>query len=200
MRGLKLDYVNVVDVEATCWEGSPPVGQHNDIIQIGLSGVDIGGNAHGHIKATAYRWVTPTTSLISDYCESVVKIDTDDKPGDLLLAIKHNGIRFADACQWLSHTMGARRRVWASWGEYDRSQFIRQCTRERVEYPFGSYHLNVKAMFAVLSGHNRTCGVEEALSIIGLKFDGVPHNGAHDAHNIARILSWMLKRFKGLPV
>ena len=33
--------VNVVDVEATCWDGSPPPGQVSEIIEIGLTVVDL---------------------------------------------------------------------------------------------------------------------------------------------------------------
>ena len=29
-----LDKIIVVDIEATCWEGKPPQGMHNDIIEI----------------------------------------------------------------------------------------------------------------------------------------------------------------------
>jgi inhibitor of KinA sporulation pathway (predicted exonuclease) len=33
-------YVNVVDVEATCWSGRPPAGQSNEIIEIGVCVLD----------------------------------------------------------------------------------------------------------------------------------------------------------------
>ncbi|MFE2626194.1 DNA polymerase III, partial [Streptomyces caelestis] len=33
--------LNVVDVEATCWEGQPPPGQVSEIIEIGLTVVDL---------------------------------------------------------------------------------------------------------------------------------------------------------------
>lgn len=33
--------LNVVDVEATCWDGTPPVGAVSEIIEIGLTVVDL---------------------------------------------------------------------------------------------------------------------------------------------------------------
>lgn len=36
-----MNLVNVVDVEATCWAGQPPPGQVNEIIEIGLTVVDL---------------------------------------------------------------------------------------------------------------------------------------------------------------
>lgn len=35
------DLLNVVDVEATCWEGTPPPGAVSEIIEIGLTVVDL---------------------------------------------------------------------------------------------------------------------------------------------------------------
>jgi len=32
--------LNVVDVEATCWQDNPPSGQRSEIIEIGLTVVD----------------------------------------------------------------------------------------------------------------------------------------------------------------
>ena len=34
-------FLNVVDVEATCWESVPPPGQISEIIEIGLATVDL---------------------------------------------------------------------------------------------------------------------------------------------------------------
>lgn len=33
--------LNVMDVEATCWDGQPPPGSVNEIIEIGLTVVDL---------------------------------------------------------------------------------------------------------------------------------------------------------------
>ena len=32
----KLDKILVVDIEATCWEGKPPAGEQNEIIEVGI--------------------------------------------------------------------------------------------------------------------------------------------------------------------
>lgn len=36
-----LDQILVVDLESTCWEGSPPAGMTSEIIEIGLCVVDV---------------------------------------------------------------------------------------------------------------------------------------------------------------
>src|SRR4051812_272830 len=40
--------LNVIDVEATCWDGQPPPGQVNEIIEIGLCVVDL--DAHERVE------------------------------------------------------------------------------------------------------------------------------------------------------
>nr|MDQ2829840.1 DNA polymerase III [Chloroflexota bacterium] len=37
----KLDQVVVIDVESTCWEGAPPVGEESEIIEIGVCTLDV---------------------------------------------------------------------------------------------------------------------------------------------------------------
>lgn len=35
------DLLNVIDIEATCWDGQPPPGAVSEIIEIGLTVVDL---------------------------------------------------------------------------------------------------------------------------------------------------------------
>jgi inhibitor of KinA sporulation pathway (predicted exonuclease) len=37
----KLDQIIVIDVESTCWQDTPPVGQESEIIEIGVCTVDV---------------------------------------------------------------------------------------------------------------------------------------------------------------
>ena len=53
---------------------------------------------------------------------------------------------FATACATLRKELGSEQRVWASYGDYDRRQFQRQCADAGVRYPFGIRHLNVKTL------------------------------------------------------
>ena len=45
-------WLNVVDVEATCWLGEPPQGQSSEIIEIGLTVIDFEA---GHIAFRSER-------------------------------------------------------------------------------------------------------------------------------------------------
>ena len=39
-RKMNRDVALVVDLEATCWRGHPPVGMHKERIEIGRAGID----------------------------------------------------------------------------------------------------------------------------------------------------------------
>src|SRR5439155_959968 len=73
------------------------------------------------------------------------------------------GVDFAAACAQVRDELRGRFRTWASWGEYDRRQFERQCV-DGVGYPFGSRHINVKERFATAFGLRRGVTVADGYS------------------------------------
>jgi inhibitor of KinA sporulation pathway (predicted exonuclease) len=169
-------YLNVVDVESTCWEREPPEGQHSDIIEIGISRVDI---EEARIIRSTGVLVRPESSEIGDFCTKLTTLTPE--------MVKQEGIPFSEACDWLRHTFGSHKTPWASWGDYDRIQFQRCCDRYLVRYPFGRTHLNIKHLFSVMRGNRFTTGMRHALKEAGLPLTGVHHRGADDARNIAEL-------------
>jgi inhibitor of KinA sporulation pathway (predicted exonuclease) len=175
-----LQFINVVDIESTCWERDPPRGQTSEVIEIGISVIAMYGTPKRQIVASESIVVLPTRSEISEFCTKLTSLTPE--------FVKKNGIPFKDAMQILKDKYGAFERVFASWGDYDRRQIERQCRDERVPYPFGPTHLNVKNLFSLRQGLQREIGVENALASLGNKFEGRPHRGIDDSKNIARLL------------
>ena len=97
-----------------------------------------------------------------------------------------------EACRLLRKQYKCDARTWASWGDYDRSQFERQCKSTGVRYPFGRTHLNVKSLFALTRALPAEVPMEEALRQLGLPLEGTHHRGDDDARNIAKILCAIL--------
>jgi len=169
--------LNVVDIEATCWAKKAPDGQRSDIIEIGLTTVDL---AAGERLAKHKILVRPERSTVSDFCTGLTGLTQDAVDA---------GLRFAEACALLSTEHKAADRPWASWGDYDRTQFRRQCADTGVAYPFGEVHVNVKAAFtAAYRGHRGGRGMAEALKIAALPLEGRHHDGADDSWNIAALV------------
>lgn len=181
MRPL-LDAILVVDIEATCWEGSPPDGQTSDIIEIGCCLLHLPALT---VSAPLSILVRPERSTLSPFCTTLTTLTAEQV---------QDGLPFAQACAQLEAEYTADRRVWASWGNYDREQFERQCAELGVPYPFGKTHLNAKALFSLLGGHPKEYGMARALAVANLPLVGIHHRGADDAGNIARLLASVLPR------
>jgi len=170
------ELLNVVDVEATCWAGSPPPGQVGEIIEIGLAVVDL---AAGERIARHRIVVRPARSAVSAFCTELTGITQAEADG---------GADFAEACRILAAEHRAGALPWASWGDYDRRRFARQCAATGTPYPFGRRHTNAKALFAEVHGLRRRPGMARALGIAGLPLEGRHHRGEDDAWNIAALV------------
>ncbi|MEU6091784.1 3'-5' exonuclease [Streptomyces sp. NPDC047085] len=178
--------LNVIDVEATCWEGQPPPGETGEIIEIGLTVVDLAARR----RVSRHRIVVrPARSRVSDFCTELTGLTQAEVVG---------GVSFAEACQMLVEEYDARERPWASWGDYDRHQFERQCRAGSVPYPFGrpaqAAHTNAKAVFTEAYGLRKRPGMAGALRIAGLPLEGRHHSGEDDAWNIAALVLDLAER------
>ena len=98
-----------------------------------------------------------------------------------------DGLTFADACEQLRQELRSDSRAWASWGDYDRNQFERQCSAATVAYPFSARHTNLKARFSEVLGLRKRLGMAQALARLNLPLEGRHHRGDDDAWNIGAI-------------
>lgn len=181
MARRRLDEIVVVDVEATCWKGPPPKGQQSEIIEIGLCLLNVRS-----LQRSARRslLVAPQRSTVSPFCTELTTLTHDQVAG---------GHSFAEACRLVEKEFKTRHRTWASYGDYDREQFERQCGEMRVPYPFGRSHLNIKNLLALMRGLSHEVSMREALELLNLPLVGTHHRGGDDAWNTAAILAKLLR-------
>lgn len=180
----KLDVVLVIDVESTCWEGAPPHGQTGEIIEIGICPLDLSSLERQQKHSIL---VKPIESTISPFCTQLTTLT----PG-----MFENAEGLAHATRRLRDEFHSKDRSWASWGDYDRRQFERVCRGQRVGYPFGASHLNVKSLFAAATGESREMGLDAAYRQLGWELEGTHHRGDDDAWNIAGILAKLLRAMR----
>jgi len=178
----QLDKIVVVDVETTCWDGDPPKGETNEIIEIGVCLLDI--KSLERERKTSIL-VCPTRSKVSPFCTKLTTLTQQDVD---------SGTSFAEACARLAREFDTPNRTWASYGDYDRGAFERQCRDMGIRYPFGKTHINVKNLFAIKNQLPREVGMDEALKILDISLEGTHHRGGDDAWNIASILKRVLER------
>jgi inhibitor of KinA sporulation pathway (predicted exonuclease) len=182
----RLDHILVIDIESTCWDGGfPPKGQANDVIEIGLCPLEV---ATGRRLERRSILVKPERSTVGPFCTQLTTLTQAQVDG---------GILFKDACRLLEDEYRSADRLWASFGDYDRRQFEKQCRDTGVRYPFGPSHLNAKTLFAVSRALPSEVGLPQALALLGLKQEGTHHRGHDDAWNIAAVLWETLRKMRG---
>lgn len=177
---INADKILVIDVEATCWEGNPPPGMQNEIIEIGLCLLDVRTRRPEGKRSIMVR---PQRSTVSPFCTQLTTITPE-------MAAK--GVSFSEAIDILFDDYDAPNLPWASYGEYDKNQFRRQCASAGVDYPFSDTHINVKTSIAEARNWHKPVGMHSALAKLNLPLLGTHHRGHDDAWNIACILATML--------
>lgn len=178
----RIDKILVVDIECTCWDreiGTPDL-MKSEIIEIGIAEVETEGMT---IKRSGSLIVKPTMSSVSPYCTALTGWTQDAVDAGIPLSV---------ACGTLERQYQSRNVPWASWGDYDRKMFERNCGRLQVEYPFGPRHINLKTMAAIIFGWDEEIGMDRALERLGMALEGQHHSGVDDAKNIARIFAKLI--------
>lgn len=180
----RLDQIVVIDLEATCWEGNkPPAGQEREIIEIGLCMLDV---ISGERLEKRSILVKPERSSVSEFCTQLTTLTQEQ--------LMREGVSFKKACSILKKEYLTEERLWASYGDYDRNKFEKQCRLYNVSYPFGPRHLNIKSLFGIFNGLPREIGLEKAMERLGLPMEGTHHRGHDDAWNTAAILAALMLR------
>jgi inhibitor of KinA sporulation pathway (predicted exonuclease) len=173
----------VIDLEATCDERTRIPREETEIIEIGA--VLVEGDTLRPVEEfqTFVRPVIHTR--LTPFCvklTSIVQADVDSAP------------EIAAAISALRTFIAGRDVLFGSWGDYDRAQLAREAIRHGLALPLGEHHFNMKQAFNERVGGHKRRGVGQALSYVGLCFDGTAHRGIDDARNIARLLPYALGR------
>lgn len=183
-KRINLNSILVVDVEATCWE-RPPIKDTkeftSEIIEVGICKLDLDKG----VVAKESIIVKPRYSKVSEFCTKLTTLTQEQVDG---------GVDFDVACWQLIDKYDSMNSVWASYGDYDRNQFDRECRNKRIEYPFSSRHINVKNLFALIYRLHSEVGMPEALYKLGIPLEGTHHRGLDDALNIAKIAQNVLQK------
>jgi inhibitor of KinA sporulation pathway (predicted exonuclease) len=174
------DQIIVIDIECTCWQRHAPPGEENEIIEVGICRLK---PTTGERLEKRSLIVKPERSTVSPFCTELTSLTQADVD---------KGISFAEACSILEKEYKTRQRVWASYGDYDRQQFEKQCVERSIKYPFSPSHLNIKTLFTLIQGMRHDVGMAQALEHVQLPLDGRHHRGDDDAWNVAQLLHLIL--------
>lgn len=174
----------VIDVEATCWDNLPPnlieaSQRRNEIIEIGITPIDIKTNEIGLSRSII---VKPNKTTISTFCTKLTTLTPE--------FVEKTGITFPEAIEILNDDYRTDINIWASYGDYDRDSFVRNCGWWSIAYPFNNNHINVKALVGAFVGKH--LGTGKACEKLGIPWEGTHHRGVDDSRMIAKILQRIL--------
>lgn len=175
-----MEHFLVVDLEATCSDDGCVPRDEMEIIEIGAVMV----SATTHQPVDEYQaFVRPVRNpTLTAFCRDLTNISQSQVD---------SAAGFPNVLsEFLAWARGFPSFTFCSWGDYDRSQFERDCDFHHVEYPFGDEHINLKAEFAHARGR-RKMGVPAALRSVGLTFSGSHHRGLDDARNISCLIPFI---------
>lgn len=185
-RNRLLDKIVVIDLEATCDEPRPT--WQSETIEVGVCLLDV-----RTLEITDKRGilVKPERTPITEFCTKLTTLTPE--------LIEREGTSLFNAMVDLVDDYKIRQRTWASWGDYDRNQLIKDCNAHKFGFPGEqSSHINIKNTLAVEYGWGSGKGLDEALSKFKMTLDGTLHRGIDDAYNIARIYAAHIARVRGL--
>ncbi|KAF1069355.1 MAG: DNA polymerase III PolC-type [Pseudomonas citronellolis] len=170
----------VIDLEATTEEGGWPV-EEMEIIEIGATLV---AEADGRELDHFQRFVRPQRRpLLTLFCRELTHISQ---------ANVDSAASLPEVWQQFEHWLAQHRpRLvgWASWGDYDRRQLEQDWQRNRLSSQLSDVqHINLKQRFAQARQLKKPVGLNTALHLAGLNFQGQPHRALEDARNTARLL------------
>lgn len=169
----------VIDLEATTDEGGWPVAEM-EIIEIGASVVNSDGREIDHFE----RFVRPVRRpLLTPFCRQLTHIQ--QMQIDAASTLTTLWPQFE---RWLSHHR-SRLVGWVSWGDYDRQQLEIQWQQAQLTSTLSELaHVNLKQRFAEGRQLQKPCGLNTALQLAGMHFNGQQHRALNDARNTARLI------------
>ena len=171
----------IIDLEATCCKEGTIARDKMEIIEIGAVMVDadtlkIVDEYEVFIKPI----LNPT---LTTFCKELTTITQEDI--DSAMGYEE---ALADFKKWYSKYDDT---LFCSWGDYDKSQFERDCALHGVEYPFSDEHLNIKKEFSKVQGV-QPCDLDVALDHVGLELVGTHHRGIDDARNMGCLMPFIV--------
>ena len=173
----------IIDLESTCFErGTEPPAFFSEIIEIGAVLFD----STGLEEVWNHSWILKPVLFptLSDFCKTLTTLSQKEVEA---------GTSFAQALEELKEKIKEESYIFCSWGGYDKNQFLRQCKKFNLNYPFGPQHINLKEEFSKFF-KVKPCGMGSALKRIRLPLQGTHHRGLDDAKNISQIVKFMLQK------
>lgn len=176
----------VYDIEATCWEGTPP-GTKQETIEIGAYRVDRFGNVEGAFSRLIKPIIHPQLSL---YCQRLTNIDQSDI--NRARGFEEVAEAFKEWIGYYDH----EDYVLASWGRFDGRQLARDCQVHNLNDEWLDPHIDLKEQYRRIRGLPKTRGLKSAIKHEGFFWEGEEHRALDDAKNTTQLFQKLLDEWQ----
>lgn len=166
----------VFDLEATCWEGSPP-GMQQEIIEIGAYRL----NRYGEIEGTFNRFVKPILNpYLSPFCQELTSIEQ---------AHVERAQNFPDVIELFQDwaLIFEEEYLLCSWGAFDKKMLIQDCRLHDLESDWVEPFINLKRQYQDIRRLRRPQGLKKTVVKEGYEFTGIHHRAIDDAENLVKV-------------
>jgi inhibitor of KinA sporulation pathway (predicted exonuclease) len=175
----KYNKILVLDFEQTCWEGDPPPGEYMEVIEIGVCLI----STHNlEISKPRRIFVKPSHSKVSEFCTKLTTITQEQ--------IDTKGMSLVQAGEILLNEYKIDTVMYAGWGRDDDDIDSLLWLK-----PQGSY-INIASLYGLATNTQSSVSLDNAISQLGLEFQGIRHTGGADAYNAAKVLVRMLDKLR----
>jgi inhibitor of KinA sporulation pathway (predicted exonuclease) len=171
-----------LDLEFTCWNTAPPPGMKQEIIEVGVVAMNLETLT---ITDEAAYFVRPDRWEISSKCAEITGITAKD-------------IRTARPLSLVMEAVAARFSPSGlpcfAWGD-DVPLLDKACHEKRFKCPFRRGP-DLSAVFQGAFATKDRSSLQNAVSSLGLAFEGFAHGALHDARNTAHVHAAMLRSLR----
>lgn len=175
----------IYDLEATCWQGSPP-SLVQEIIEIGAVRI----NSYGEVEGTFNCFIRPKLNpRLSMFCQELTSIRQED-----IDRARYFPDVIEDFQDWAE--VFEEDYLLCSWGGFDKRMLIQDCQLHDMEYDWVEPHINLKQQYREIKRLRQSRGLKSAVNAEGFEFTGTHHRGIDDAENLARIFTKYLDEWR----
>jgi inhibitor of KinA sporulation pathway (predicted exonuclease) len=172
-----------IDTESSCWAGPPPPGMRHEIIGVSFVEMDL---VTLEITGERSHFVRPKRWQISDHCTKLTGITR----GDIQTART-----FPEVLASLTEEFSPSKALCCSWGGGDAGLIAAACQQHGLRTPLRNL-LDLAQLFQGLLLLKQTASLRNAVSMLALDFDGVPHGALADARNTALLHAALIRRLR----
>ncbi len=167
----------VFDLEATCWDTSAMV-RKQEIIEIGACII----NPYLELEKKFTSLVKPVLHpLLSGYCKQLTGIQQFE-----IEKAKPFHVVVDQFLNWADWEPGEGLQMYA-WGSKDIVLLKEACESSKIECNWIEQYTDLKSCYARLKQLPKTVGLDKALFMEGIDFEGSRHRALPDAINLAKL-------------